>query len=94
MSENKQMKKDMPSLNSSMNMLDVEMELNRFSGNPKYQPFITMVKHAQTEQEETMRQAKDSWRIFAPENKFLDIRLLEKYQHSITAKQFMKAIAE
>jgi hypothetical protein len=48
MSENKQMKKDMPSLNSSMNMLDVEMELNRFSGNPKYQPFITMVKHAQT----------------------------------------------
>jgi hypothetical protein len=41
-----------------------------------------------------MRQAKDSWRIFAPENKFLVIRLLEKYQHSITAKHFIKAIEE
>ena len=94
MSENRQMKKDMPSLESSMNMRDIEMELNRFSGDPTYQSFITMMNHLRTAQEETMRQAKDSWRIFAPENKFLDIRLLEKYQHSITAKHFMKAIAE
>ena len=54
------MKKDMPSLESSMNMRDIEMELNRFSGDPTYQPFITMMNHLRTAQEETMRQAKDS----------------------------------
>jgi hypothetical protein len=77
-----------------MNMRDIEMELNRFSGDPTYQPFITMVNHLRTTQEETMRQAKDSWRIFAPENKFLDCRLLVQYQHYITAHNFIKAIEE
>lgn len=60
MSENKHMKKDMPSLKSSMNMLDIEMELNRFAGDSTYQPFLTMVKHLRTMQEEGKRQAKDS----------------------------------
>jgi hypothetical protein len=94
MSENKQMKKDMPSLNSSMNMLDIEMELNRFSGDPTYQPLITMAKYLRTGQEEGMRQATDSWRIFAREKKCIDGRLLVKYQHSITTQHFMKAIEE
>jgi len=94
MSENKHMEKDMPSLKSSMNMRDIETELNIFSGDPTYQPFITMVKHLRTEQAETMRQAKDSWRVLEPENKCFDTRLLVKYQHSITAQNFMKAIEE
>jgi tetratricopeptide (TPR) repeat protein len=94
MSENKQMKKDMPSLNSSMNMLDIEMEMNRFSGDPTYQPLITMAKYLRTGQEEGMRQATDSWRIFAREKKCIDGRLLVKYQHSITTQHFMKAIEE
>lgn len=94
MSENKQMKKDVPSFNSSMNMLDIAMELDRFSGNPTYQPLITMAKYQRTVKEETMKQAKDSWRIFAPEKKLLDLRLLVQYQHSITAQNFMKAIKE
>jgi tetratricopeptide (TPR) repeat protein len=94
MSENKQMKKDMPSLNSSMNMLDIEMELNRFSGDPTYQPLITMAKYLRTGQEEGMRQSTDSWRIFACEKKCIDGRLLVKYQHSITTQHFMKAIEE
>ena len=94
MSENKHMEKDMPSLKSSMNMRDIEMEMNRCSGDPTYQPFITMVNHLRAEQEETMRQARDSWRVLKPKNKFLDSRLLVQYQHSITAQNFMKAIAE
>ena len=94
MSENRQMKKDMPSLESSMDMLDIEMELSRFAGDPTYQPLITMVKHLRTMQEEDMRQAKDSCRVFAPEKKFLDRRLLVKYKHSITGQSFMKAIEE
>ena len=94
MSENKQMKRDMPSLNSSMNMLDIEMELNRFSGDPTYQPLITMAKYLRTGQEEGMRQATDSWRIFAREKKCIDGRLLVKHQHSITTQHFMKAIEE
>jgi len=76
------------------NMRDIEMELNRFSGDSTYQPCITMVNHLRTLQEETMTQAKDSWRIFSPENKFLDSRLLVQYQHSITAQHFIKAIEE
>jgi hypothetical protein len=44
------------------------MELNRFSGDPTYQPLITMAKYLRTAQEEGMRQATDSWRIFAREN--------------------------
>jgi hypothetical protein len=43
-----------------MNMRDIEMELNRFSGDTTYQPFIMMVSHLRTAEEETMRQANDS----------------------------------
>ena len=94
MSENKHMKKDMPSLKSSMNMRDIETELNRFSGDPTYQPLITMVKHLRTEEAETMRHAKDSWRALEPENKCFDTKLLVKYQHYKTAQHFMNAIKE
>ena len=92
MSENRQMKKDMPSLESSMDILNTEMELNRFSGDRTYQPLLTMEKYLRTMQEECMRQANDSCWVFAPEKIFLDGRLLVKYQHSITAQNFMKAI--
>jgi hypothetical protein len=61
---------------------------------PTYQPLITIAKYLRTGQEEGMRQATDSWRIFAREKKCIDGRLLVKYQHSITTQHFMKAIEE
>jgi hypothetical protein len=53
-----------------------------------------MAEYLRTGQEEGMRQATDSWRIFAREKKCIDVGLLVKYHHSITTQNVIKAIEE